>query len=427
MAIAGKGGQVFDVSCFGVDAAGKLSDDRYFVFYNQKESPERAITADGSSGGELEVFSVDLARLPSTIQKLMFTATIDGAGTMRDVSSGALRLAAGGRDVAGFSFSGSDFAEEKAIIIGEVYLKDLWRFAAVGQGFNGGLSALLAHLGGEEVAPSAAPAASPPVNLRKVELEKKMETAAPALLSLAKKAQVSLEKKQMGNHVARVALCLDISASMVGLYRSGKVQRFAEKILALGTRFDDDGEIDVFLFGARAHNAGSMGVDNFAGISERLLKEYGYEGGTEYGKALEAIRKHYFPDGHGGERAAPRRDKLPVYVMFLTDGQTTDKKKTIDQIRWASYEPIFWQFMGIGASKWDRTPSLKKRGDGRRGPEGEFAFLEQLDNLDGRYVDNANFFSVEDPEAVGDEELYDLLMEEYPEWVKLASAKGLLG
>ncbi|MDQ4063413.1 MAG: TerD family protein, partial [Actinomycetota bacterium] len=30
------GSPEFDISCFGVDEQGKLSDDRYFVFYNQK-------------------------------------------------------------------------------------------------------------------------------------------------------------------------------------------------------------------------------------------------------------------------------------------------------------------------------------------------------------------------------------------------------
>lgn len=30
---------VFDISCFGVDAAGKLSNDAYFVFFNQRNSP----------------------------------------------------------------------------------------------------------------------------------------------------------------------------------------------------------------------------------------------------------------------------------------------------------------------------------------------------------------------------------------------------
>ncbi|MEH7481093.1 VWA domain-containing protein [Neobacillus drentensis] len=39
---------------------------------------------------------------------------------------------------------------------------------------------------------------------------------------------------------------------------------------------------------------------------------------------------------------------------------------------------------------------------------------------------NADFFSVEDPQSISDNELYDLLMQEYPEWVKAATAKGLI-
>ena len=56
----------------------------------------------------------------------------------------------------------------------------------------------------------------------------------------------------------------------------------------------------------------------------------------------------------------------------------------------------------------------------------DFAFLEELDELPGRYVDNANFFSVEDPEHVPDDELYELLMAEYPTWLHEAARLGLL-
>ncbi|MGB3507649.1 MAG: VWA domain-containing protein [Microcoleaceae cyanobacterium] len=42
------------------------------------------------------------------------------------------------------------------------------------------------------------------------------------------------------------------------------------------------------------------------------------------------------------------------------------------------------------------------------------------------YLDNANLFSVEDPESITDEELYDLLMAEYPNWVKAAMTKHLI-
>ena len=51
-------GSEADVTCFGVDGAGKLSDDRYFIFYNQTSSPEGAVSMHQS--GESTVFSVDL-------------------------------------------------------------------------------------------------------------------------------------------------------------------------------------------------------------------------------------------------------------------------------------------------------------------------------------------------------------------------------
>ena len=41
-------GSEADVSCFGVDGAGKLSDDRYFIFYNQTSSPEGAASMKAS-------------------------------------------------------------------------------------------------------------------------------------------------------------------------------------------------------------------------------------------------------------------------------------------------------------------------------------------------------------------------------------------
>lgn len=177
------GSPEFDISCFGVDADGKLSDDRYFVFYNQKQSPESEIEALGAQNGDREAFRVNLSILPPKIHKLVFTITLDGAGTMSQVSRGHLRLLSNGSEVAKFSFSGSDFAQEKAVIVGEIYRKDVWRFAAVGQGFNGGLSALLKHFGGAEIEESApapppppvpaSPPAAPKVNISKITLDKK--------------------------------------------------------------------------------------------------------------------------------------------------------------------------------------------------------------------------------------------------------------
>ncbi len=133
-----------------------------------------------------------------------------------------------------------------------------------------------------------------------------------------------------------------------------------------------------------------------------------------------AVRQHYFPDSAGGERLAAHGAQLPIYVMFVTDGTTSDKPLTERQLRWASYEPIFWQFMGIGKGKKSKSKALANFADS------DFPFLEKLDELDGRFVDNANYFSVTSPDAYSDAELYDLLMAEYPQWLGLAKRAALL-
>ncbi|MEU5111385.1 TerD family protein [Streptomyces longwoodensis] len=151
-------GLSFDISCFGLDADERLSDDRYFIFFNQPKSPEESVQLLGGQAGDTESFRVTLDRIPPRIQKLSFTATIDGAGQMSQIGPGYLRIVAGGEEVARYSFDGSEFTTERAVMLGDFYLKDVWRFAAVGQGFDGGLEALLKNFGGEvleEEAPAA--------------------------------------------------------------------------------------------------------------------------------------------------------------------------------------------------------------------------------------------------------------------------------
>ncbi|MFE2488924.1 TerD family protein [Streptomyces mirabilis] len=164
-------GLTFDISCFGLDADERLSDDRYFVFFNQPKTPEESIQLLGAQSGDTESFRVTLDRIPAQIQKLSFTATIDGAGQMSQIAPGYLRVVAGGEEVARYSFSGAEFSTERAVMLGDFYLKDVWRFAAVGQGFDGGLDALLKNFGGEvadeqpaaqEPQATAAPSFAPP-------------------------------------------------------------------------------------------------------------------------------------------------------------------------------------------------------------------------------------------------------------------------
>ncbi|MHB9758955.1 TerD family protein [Streptomyces sp. BYX5S] len=152
-------GLSFDISCFGLDAEERLSDDRYFVFFNQPKTPEESVQLLGAQAGDTESFRVTLEKIPAQIQKLSFTATVDGAGQMSQIAPGYIRIVAGGEEVARYSFHGGEFSTERAVMLGDFYLKDVWRFAAVGQGFDGGLDALLKNFGGEvaEEEPAAEP------------------------------------------------------------------------------------------------------------------------------------------------------------------------------------------------------------------------------------------------------------------------------
>lgn len=161
--IAGPG-LTFDISCFGLDADERLSDDRYFVFYNQPTTPEGAIRQLGPQDGDTDSFQVALDRIPPHIRKLTFTAALEGAGQMAQIGPGCLRLVAGGEEVARYPFTGGEFSTERAVMLGDLYVKDVWRFAAVGQGFDGGLEALLTNFGGEvlEEGDEAGEAPAPP-------------------------------------------------------------------------------------------------------------------------------------------------------------------------------------------------------------------------------------------------------------------------
>lgn len=154
-------GTSWDISCFGLDGNDRLSDDRYFIFFNQPKSPEGSIELLGAQQGDNAAFRVNLGAVPSSIDKLSFCAAIDGAGSARQIVSGYFRIVVGGQEVMRYPFSGADFTTERAVMIGDVYRKGVWRVAANGQGFAGGLAELIRSYGGE-VEDEAPPAAAPP-------------------------------------------------------------------------------------------------------------------------------------------------------------------------------------------------------------------------------------------------------------------------
>ena len=157
-----QGNAVYDTCCFGVDVQDKLSDDRYMVFYNQTRSPGGEITYRMDRNAA--EYTVSLGMLPHTINKLVFTVSIDGSGTMGQIRSHVISIMQNGQTALELRMTGADFHSEKAIIGIEIYKKSVWRVNVVASGFNGGLGDLLQSYGGEiadDPAPQPAPYSAP--------------------------------------------------------------------------------------------------------------------------------------------------------------------------------------------------------------------------------------------------------------------------
>ena len=136
-----------DVACFGLNAEQQLANDDYMTFYNQPKTPCGAVSWQADNQ---QRFNIDLTKLPSSIDYLVLTATIDGQATMRELGVSTVKLEQAGQVLASYTFDGSGFDNQRAVMLLQVYRKSgIWRINAIGQGFNGGLSALVTHFGGE--------------------------------------------------------------------------------------------------------------------------------------------------------------------------------------------------------------------------------------------------------------------------------------
>ncbi len=404
-----------NVSCFGLDAGGTLSNEQYFIFYNQTLSPCGSIRLEPARSRNITWFKVKLAGLPTAIHRLVFTAVIDGPSTMSKLERGSVNVSEPeGKLDATFQVNPVEFGIEKSLMLVELYKKDgQWRLGAVGQGFKDGLNALIRHFGGQvtdrtPVVPSVPLATIKPVVppapltplVTKISLEKKVEHEAPHLISLAKKATISLEKLRLTDVQARVALVLDASGSMYDQYVRNDVQAVVDRIIPLAVHFDDDGESDTWAFAEKANKMAPVTLKNVKGYVER---EKG--GWLKWMRTLDAR--------HNNEPAVMTqvieyftKTKLPAYVVFISDGGIYKHAEIQRLLIKSSKMPIFWQFVGIGGS--------------------DYGVLEDLDSMKGRFVDNANFFALDDLRSVSDAQLYDRLLAEFPQWLLAISRLRLL-
>ena len=244
---------------------------------------------------------------------------------------------------------------------------------------------------GQPMSPSVSASGTP-----KVSLEKKLKQEAPKLVSLAKPLELELEKRHLQNCVARVALVMDLSGSMRKRYRNGAVQDIINKTMPIAVQFDDDGELDCWYYGTKPKKMPSVNLQNYTRAVpedwQGLMKTLG--GVNNEPPVMKEVVAEY------------KKSRVPAYVLFITDGGVSNESKIRKILEEASHYPIFWQFVGVGGSN--------------------YGILERLNSMQGRYVDNAGFFALDDFRDIDTGELYGRLLNEFPAWLSAAKAKGII-
>ncbi|WP_172195305.1 VWA domain-containing protein [Saccharibacillus qingshengii] len=410
-----------DVSCFMVGENGRVPSDDYFIFYNQDTSPAGHVRYE-RTGSSKVAFVIRTNELdPGLIAKCVFSATLDGTGTFADVTGCRIVAETGSGEIL---YEITEATQERSLVFMELYRHASGlKLRAVGRGFNGGLKPLAEAYGVEiedEETPVPPNVPQPPANTPAADSSKASGStaAAPAQPAAPESAQpprplgkidllkrkvgISLEKKNIAHEKARVAVIFDASGSMTQLYKKGTVQRAFERILAVSAQMDDDGIMDVWFFASKMMRAPSVTEHQYENYVQKTYPGPSMKSKLGFGNnepvVMEDIVRKYTQEEPD--------DKTPTYIIFFSDGGIYETKKISKLLIKHADKPIFWQFVGLGRAN--------------------FGVLEQLDDLRGRIVDNADFFALDDLDRVSDEELYDRLLNEFPGWLREVRARGIL-
>lgn len=227
---------------------------------------------------------------------------------------------------------------------------------------------------------------STPVNTTAsvIDMSKSAENLNKVLIDMSKGSKIDMTK-----HVARVALAMDYSGSMDRLYYNGSVQNVIIRLLPIALKFDDNGELESWLFSNQEERLPAVNVNNYENYVQKvMMKARMSMGGTNYAPVLKDMVKYY-------KDIEP--SSVPAFIIFITDGENFDKAETNKIIKELSNYNIFVQFIGIGNES--------------------FTYLKSLDNMEGRVHDNTGFTAVKDMNKMTDGELYTELLRQYKDWL----------
>ena len=241
---------------------------------------------------------------------------------------------------------------------------------------------------------------------------------------LKKKVGIILTKRKLEKVVCEVKVAFDLSGSMESLYQNGTVQNLADRILAVATKFDDNGELEAWTF--------SCGYDQIPVITEQKHEDYVNQyivknsyikhkwGGTEFLPVMQDIISEYTHEDIVEQKIAEvkapfwkrligqqtsqeivdvkktvaRSAEHPAFVVFQTDGENSDKSQVERLLESSKHLKIYWQFICVGNSGFEWVEKMSKK------------------------FGNVGFQKFSDLKSVSDEQFYEKLIDEsFAKWI----------
>lgn len=138
-----------DASAFMLGGNGKLPQDEYFVFFNNKYSPDGAVegadddlTGGASDGGDDEEIKVELSKVSQSIQEIVFVVTIHEAVQRKQnfgqVRNSYIRIVdeSNNQEIMKYELD-EDYSIETSVEFGRLYRRgNEWKFEAMGKGYK---------------------------------------------------------------------------------------------------------------------------------------------------------------------------------------------------------------------------------------------------------------------------------------------------
>ncbi|QHE73531.1 VWA domain-containing protein [Rhodococcus sp. WAY2] len=402
-----------DLFVFQLGADLKVRADADLVFFNNPSTPEGAVTL---TGGQV---TLHLAAVPAAVETLAVAVALDEnvPGSLADVPGLSVALTQAGGDAVEIPAEG--LTTERSAVLLEVYRRNgSWKVRNRSAGWSGGLDALVTEHGVNvdetpAQAPEPAQSAVAAATSATVDGDGVRTVPGEAKLSLVKREKLNLQKREVAkvllskgaaNPVGRVVLVMDNTGSMSKRYRSGEVKRIIERMVPVATQLDSDGNLEAYAYAQRFVKLPDVTVAD----ADTWVNTYVHLRGRHGGIDFDAIggTNNEIPIMEEIIGTLDKATAVPTLVLFFTDGGFNAKAQITALMRTASAYPAFWQFIGIGKSS--------------------FGVLEKLDTLTGRLVDNAGFFAVENIDKLTDTALYELLLSEYPDWLRAAREARVL-